>query len=51
MFYIYSRLSKDIYQYAGQKMVIYESVDTFGAVMWPAVSITEITVIETDINC
>ncbi|XP_062286938.1 LOW QUALITY PROTEIN: protein-lysine methyltransferase METTL21C-like [Scomber scombrus] len=33
---IYSRLSKDIYHYSGQKIVIYESVDTFGAVMWPA---------------
>ncbi|XP_051234184.1 uncharacterized protein LOC127351071 [Dicentrarchus labrax] len=29
-------LGKDIYHYAGQDIVIYESIDSFGAVMWPA---------------
>nr|XP_019935585.1 PREDICTED: protein-lysine methyltransferase METTL21C-like [Paralichthys olivaceus] len=29
-------LDKDIYHYAGQDIVIYESIDSFGAVMWPA---------------
>ncbi|XP_076592862.1 uncharacterized protein mettl21ca [Chaetodon auriga] len=33
---IYSSLGKDIYHYAGQDIVIYESIDSFGAVMWPA---------------
>ncbi|XP_060923646.1 protein-lysine methyltransferase METTL21C-like [Limanda limanda] len=29
-------LGKDIYHYAGEDIVIYESIDSFGAVMWPA---------------
>ncbi|XP_040917341.1 uncharacterized protein LOC121197609 isoform X2 [Toxotes jaculatrix] len=28
--------SKDVYHYVGQDIVIYESIDSFGAVMWPA---------------
>ncbi|XP_054473439.1 uncharacterized protein LOC129106126 [Anoplopoma fimbria] len=31
-----SRLGKDVYHYAGQDIVIHESIDSFGAVMWPA---------------
>ena len=31
-------LDKDIYHYVGQDILIYESIDSFGAVMWPAVS-------------
>ncbi|XP_074522613.1 uncharacterized protein mettl21ca [Halichoeres trimaculatus] len=30
------RLDRDIYHYAGQDIVIHESIDSFGAVMWPA---------------
>ncbi|XP_044056301.1 uncharacterized protein LOC122878043 [Siniperca chuatsi] len=33
---ISSSIGKDIYHYAGQDIVIYESIDYFGAVMWPA---------------
>ncbi|XP_035538242.1 protein-lysine methyltransferase METTL21E-like [Morone saxatilis] len=33
---IITRLGKDTYHYAGQDIVIYESMDSFGAVMWPA---------------
>ncbi|XP_041797973.1 protein-lysine methyltransferase METTL21C-like [Chelmon rostratus] len=33
---VYCSLGKDIYHYAGQDIVIYESIDSFGAVMWPA---------------
>ncbi|KAM7405985.1 hypothetical protein PAMP_000392 [Pampus punctatissimus] len=32
----YSSFGKDIYHYAGQDIVIYESIDSYGAVMWPA---------------
>ncbi|XP_068435845.1 uncharacterized protein [Clinocottus analis] len=31
-----SRLDRDVYHYAGQDIVIHESIDSFGAVMWPA---------------
>ncbi len=37
-----SAFGKDIYRYAGQDIVIYESLDSYGAVMWPAVSTSEI---------
>ncbi|CAJ1049858.1 uncharacterized protein LOC117810453 [Xyrichtys novacula] len=30
------RLDRDIYHYVGQDIVIHESIDSFGAVMWPA---------------
>uniref|UniRef100_A0A096M936 Si:ch73-244f7.3 n=1 Tax=Poecilia formosa TaxID=48698 RepID=A0A096M936_POEFO len=30
------RINKDIYHYVGQDIVIYESIDSFGAMMWPA---------------
>lgn len=33
-----SSFGRDIYHYAGQDIVIHESIDSFGAVMWPAVS-------------
>ncbi|KAF0021701.1 hypothetical protein F2P81_026046 [Scophthalmus maximus] len=33
--HVISSLSKDIYHYAGQDILIYESMDSFGAVMWP----------------
>uniref|UniRef100_A0A665TMQ1 Si:ch73-244f7.3 n=1 Tax=Echeneis naucrates TaxID=173247 RepID=A0A665TMQ1_ECHNA len=33
---IISSLDKDIYHYVGQDIVIYESIDSYGAVMWPA---------------
>ncbi|XP_027870334.1 uncharacterized protein mettl21ca isoform X1 [Xiphophorus couchianus] len=29
-------VNKDIYHYVGQDIVIYESIDSFGAMMWPA---------------
>ncbi|XP_019214827.1 protein-lysine methyltransferase METTL21C [Oreochromis niloticus] len=29
-------LTKDIYHYVGEDIVIYESIDSFGAMMWPA---------------
>lgn len=38
---ITSSFGRDIYHYAGQDIVIYESIDSFGAVMWPAVSTPE----------
>lgn len=38
---INSSLNKDIYHYAGKDIVIHESIDSFGAVMWPAVSTSE----------
>ncbi|KAM9366997.1 uncharacterized protein mettl21ca [Symphorus nematophorus] len=31
-----SSLDKDIYHYAGHDILIYESIDSYGAVMWPA---------------
>lgn len=34
-----SSFNKDIYHYVGQDIVIHESIDSFGAVMWPAVSV------------
>ncbi|KAM7014975.1 uncharacterized protein mettl21ca [Tautogolabrus adspersus] len=33
---INSRLNRDIYHYVGQDIFIQESIDSFGAVMWPA---------------
>ncbi|MEQ2247373.1 hypothetical protein ILYODFUR_008713 [Ilyodon furcidens] len=33
---IICRIDKDIYHYVGQDIVIYESFDSYGAVMWPA---------------
>uniref|UniRef100_A0A3Q2D045 Uncharacterized LOC107103558 n=2 Tax=Cyprinodon variegatus TaxID=28743 RepID=A0A3Q2D045_CYPVA len=33
---IICRPDKDIYHYVGQDIVIYESIDSFGAMMWPA---------------
>ncbi|XP_039988713.1 uncharacterized protein LOC120793088 [Xiphias gladius] len=33
---IFSRPGRDVYRYVGQDIVIYESIDSFGAVMWPA---------------
>ncbi|KAM4596084.1 uncharacterized protein mettl21ca [Fundulus diaphanus] len=30
------RIDKDIYHYVGQDIVIYESIDSYGAMMWPA---------------
>ncbi|KAK2853894.1 hypothetical protein Q5P01_006555 [Channa striata] len=33
---VFSSIGKDIYHYAGQDIVIYESIDFYGAVMWPA---------------
>lgn len=36
---VISSFGKEIYHYAGQDIVIYESIDSFGAVMWPAVSV------------
>uniref|UniRef100_A0AAQ6IFQ4 Methyltransferase 21C, AARS1 lysine a n=1 Tax=Anabas testudineus TaxID=64144 RepID=A0AAQ6IFQ4_ANATE len=33
---VISSFGKEIYHYAGQDIVIYESIDSFGAVMWPA---------------
>lgn len=35
------RVNKDIYHYVGQDIVIYESIDSFGAMMWPAVSVSD----------
>ncbi|KAM7424321.1 hypothetical protein PAMA_000591 [Pampus argenteus] len=32
----FSSFGKDVYHYAGQDIVIYESIDSYGAVMWPA---------------
>lgn len=32
---------KDVYHFVGHDITIYESIDSFGAVMWPAVSTTE----------
>lgn len=32
-------LGKEIYHYVGEDIVIYESTEPFGGVMWPAVSI------------
>ncbi|XP_063324366.1 uncharacterized protein LOC134622690 [Pelmatolapia mariae] len=29
-------IAKDIYHYVGEDIVIYESIDSFGAMMWPA---------------
>lgn len=34
---IYS-LAKEIYHYVGEDIVIYETIDSYGAIMWPAVS-------------
>ncbi|KAM4743739.1 uncharacterized protein mettl21ca isoform 2-T2 [Anableps anableps] len=34
--HIICQTNKDIYHYAGQDIVIYESIDSFGAMMWPA---------------
>ncbi|KAF7211687.1 uncharacterized protein [Nothobranchius furzeri] len=33
---IICRASKDIYHYAGEDIVIYESIDSYGGMMWPA---------------
>ncbi|XP_056229627.1 uncharacterized protein LOC130167428 isoform X3 [Seriola aureovittata] len=33
---IQSTFGKDVYHYVGQDIVIYESIDSYGAVMWPA---------------
>uniref|UniRef100_A0A3Q0SYJ2 Methyltransferase 21C, AARS1 lysine n=1 Tax=Amphilophus citrinellus TaxID=61819 RepID=A0A3Q0SYJ2_AMPCI len=33
---IVSSLCKDIYHYVGEDIIIYESIDSYGAVMWPA---------------
>uniref|UniRef100_A0AAV2LR60 Uncharacterized protein n=1 Tax=Knipowitschia caucasica TaxID=637954 RepID=A0AAV2LR60_KNICA len=33
---ILSRLGKDLYHYVGTDITIYESIDSYGAVMWPA---------------
>ncbi|KAM9408274.1 uncharacterized protein mettl21ca [Pholidichthys leucotaenia] len=33
---VISRMDKDIYHYVGKDIVIYESIDYFGAMMWPA---------------
>ncbi|XP_054627194.1 protein-lysine methyltransferase METTL21C-like [Dunckerocampus dactyliophorus] len=33
---INSSFGKDVYHYTGQDIVIHESIDSFGAVMWPA---------------
>ncbi|KAM4630485.1 uncharacterized protein mettl21ca [Polymixia lowei] len=33
---LFARNGKDIYHYAGQEIGIYETIDSFGAVMWPA---------------
>ncbi|XP_026176126.1 protein-lysine methyltransferase METTL21C isoform X2 [Mastacembelus armatus] len=33
---IFSSFTKDIYHYVGQDIVIHESIDSYGAVMWPA---------------
>ncbi|KAK0150284.1 putative methyltransferase-like protein [Merluccius polli] len=38
-----SRNGRDVYHYAGQDIIIYESIDSYGSVMWPAVSYTDIT--------
>ena len=32
------RNGRDVYHYAGSDIVIYESIDSYGSVMWPAVS-------------
>uniref|UniRef100_A0A3Q3JT11 Uncharacterized protein n=1 Tax=Monopterus albus TaxID=43700 RepID=A0A3Q3JT11_MONAL len=34
--HVISTLIKDVYHYVGQDIIIYESIDTYGAVMWPA---------------
>ncbi|KAJ3592799.1 hypothetical protein NHX12_005138 [Muraenolepis orangiensis] len=31
-----SRINRDVYHYAGHDIIIYESIDSFGSVMWPA---------------
>ncbi|MEQ2188081.1 hypothetical protein GOODEAATRI_011359, partial [Goodea atripinnis] len=33
---IICRNDKDVYHYVGQDIVIYESIDSYGAVLWPA---------------
>ncbi|KAJ3593600.1 hypothetical protein NHX12_005934 [Muraenolepis orangiensis] len=33
-----SRNNRDVYHYAGHDIIIYESLDSYGSVMWPAVS-------------
>ncbi|XP_069553864.1 protein-lysine methyltransferase METTL21C-like [Brachyistius frenatus] len=33
---LFSRFDKDIYHYAGHDILIRESIDSYGAVMWPA---------------
>ncbi|KAM3625137.1 uncharacterized protein V6R79_007412 [Siganus canaliculatus] len=33
---VHGSLNKDIYRYVGQDILIFESIDHFGAVMWPA---------------
>ncbi|PWA19006.1 hypothetical protein CCH79_00005001 [Gambusia affinis] len=33
---IICRVNKDIYHYVGEDIIIYESIDSFGAMMWPA---------------
>lgn len=38
---INSSFGKDTYHYVGQDIVIHESIDSFGAVMWPGVSTSE----------
>ncbi|XP_018539350.2 uncharacterized protein LOC108888033 isoform X1 [Lates calcarifer] len=32
----FNSLDKDVYHYVGHDIVIYESIDSYGAVMWPA---------------
>lgn len=38
---IIARQGKDIYYYVGQEISIYETIDSYGAVMWPAVSVPD----------
>lgn len=37
----FNSFGKDMYHYAGQDILIYEALDSYGAVMWPGVSISD----------